>query len=124
MLDITMQLNISLNIIFIYTAEALAKLVTEENYKKGLIYPPFSDIRTISANIAADVAAKAYELGLCSLSQLSFIIDYPFVSFDILLKLTIVFNFFLGLATRLPRPQNLVKYAESCMYTPVYRNYR
>ncbi|ESW24906.1 hypothetical protein PHAVU_004G170800 [Phaseolus vulgaris] len=72
-------------------SEALAKLVTEENYKKGLIYPPFSDIRTISANIAADVAAKAYELGL---------------------------------ATRLPRPQNLVKYAESCMYTPVYRNYR
>ncbi|QCD92033.1 malate dehydrogenase [Vigna unguiculata] len=72
-------------------SEALAKLVTEENYEKGLIYPPFSDIRTISANIAADVAAKAYELGL---------------------------------ATRLPRPQNLVKYAESCMYTPVYRNYR
>ncbi|TKY44573.1 NADP-dependent malic enzyme [Spatholobus suberectus] len=72
-------------------SEALAKQVTEENYKKGLIYPPFSDIRKISANIAAQVAAKAYELGL---------------------------------ATRLPRPQNLVKYAESCMYTPVYRNYR
>ncbi|RDX87404.1 hypothetical protein CR513_31121, partial [Mucuna pruriens] len=67
-------------------SEALAKQVTEENYKKGLIYPPFSDIRKISANIAAHVAAKAYELGL---------------------------------ATRLPRPQNLVKYAESCMYTPV-----
>ncbi|KAH1150444.1 hypothetical protein AAZX31_16G072300 [Glycine max] len=72
-------------------SEALAKLVTEENYEKGLIYPPFSNIRKISANIAASVAAKAYELGL---------------------------------ATRLPRPQNLVKYAESCMYTPVYRNYR
>ncbi|URE46077.1 malic enzyme [Musa troglodytarum] len=28
------------------------------------------------------------------------------------------------LATRLPRPDNLVKYAESCMYTPAYRNYR
>ncbi|KAG4967699.1 hypothetical protein JHK87_033350 [Glycine soja] len=27
------------------------------------------------------------------------------------------------LATHLPRPQNLVKYAESCMYTPVYPNY-
>ncbi|XP_020204980.1 NADP-dependent malic enzyme [Cajanus cajan] len=72
-------------------SEALAKQVSEENYKKGLIYPPFSDIRKISANIAAHVAAKAYELGL---------------------------------ATRLPRPQNLLKYAESCMYTPVYRNYR
>lgn len=50
------------------TAEALANQVTEENYKKGLIYPPFSDIRKISANIAAKVAAKAYELGVCSLS--------------------------------------------------------
>lgn len=47
------------------TAESLAKQVTEENYKKGLIYPPFSDIRKISANIAANVAAKAYELGMC-----------------------------------------------------------
>lgn len=65
---LSLQLLI-LNIIDTYAAEALAKLVTEENYEKGLIYPPFSDIRTISANIAADVAAKAYELGLCSLSQ-------------------------------------------------------
>ncbi|XP_027915635.1 NADP-dependent malic enzyme-like [Vigna unguiculata] len=72
-------------------SEALATQVSEENYKNGLIYPPLSNIRKISANIAANVAAKAYELGL---------------------------------ATRLPRPQDLVKYAESCMYTPVYRNYR
>ncbi|KAL3500615.1 hypothetical protein ACH5RR_039708 [Cinchona calisaya] len=72
-------------------SEALAAQVTEENYEKGLIYPPFSNIRKISANIAANVAAKAYELGL---------------------------------ATRLPRPEDLVKYAESCMYTPVYRHYR
>ncbi|CDP08185.1 unnamed protein product [Coffea canephora] len=72
-------------------SEALAGQVTEENYEKGLIYPPFSNIRKISAHIAANVAAKAYELGL---------------------------------ATRLPRPQDLVKYAESCMYTPVYRQYR
>ncbi|XP_022754981.1 NADP-dependent malic enzyme-like isoform X3 [Durio zibethinus] len=72
-------------------SEALAKQVSEENYDKGLIYPPFSNIRKISANIAANVAAKAYELGV---------------------------------ATRLPRPANLVKYAESCMYSPVYRSYR
>ncbi|KAI5669176.1 hypothetical protein M9H77_19029 [Catharanthus roseus] len=72
-------------------SEALASQVTEENYAKGLIYPPFSNIRKISANIAAKVAAKAYELGL---------------------------------ATRLPRPEDLVAYAESCMYTPVYRQYR
>ncbi|GLU09930.1 hypothetical protein SLE2022_267650 [Rubroshorea leprosula] len=72
-------------------SEALACQVSQENYDKGLIYPPFSNIRKISAHIAANVAAKAYELGL---------------------------------ATRLPRPENLVKYAESCMYSPIYRNYR
>ncbi|CAI0543511.1 unnamed protein product [Linum tenue] len=72
-------------------SEALAEQVTDAEYEKGLIYPPFSKIRKISAEIAAKVAAKAYELGL---------------------------------ASRLPRPANLVKYAESCMYSPVYRNYR
>ncbi|KAL8137090.1 hypothetical protein V2J09_003091 [Rumex salicifolius] len=29
----------------------------------------------------------------------------------------------LSLASRLPEPEDLVKYAESCMYSPVYRNY-
>ncbi|KAH7851987.1 hypothetical protein Vadar_019148 [Vaccinium darrowii] len=72
-------------------SEALAEQVTKENFDKGLIYPPFSSIRKISAHIAANVAAKAYELGV---------------------------------ATRLPRPENLVTYAESCMYTPNYRSYR
>ncbi|KAM7276417.1 hypothetical protein ACFE04_018283 [Oxalis oulophora] len=72
-------------------SEALAGQVTKENFDKGLIYPPFTDIRKISAQIAANVAAKAYELGL---------------------------------ATHLPRPENLVAYAESCMYSPVYRQYR
>lgn len=72
-------------------SEALAGQVTKENVDKGMIYPPFTNIRKISAHIAANVAAKAYELGL---------------------------------ATRLPRPENLVKYAESCMYTPNYRTYR
>jgi malate dehydrogenase (oxaloacetate-decarboxylating)(NADP+) len=37
--------------------------VTQENFDKGLIYPPFKNIRKISAEIAAKVAAKAYELG-------------------------------------------------------------
>ncbi|PKA54589.1 NADP-dependent malic enzyme [Apostasia shenzhenica] len=72
-------------------SETLARQVTRENFEKGLIYPPFKNIRKISAQIAASVAAKAYELGL---------------------------------TTHLPRPADLVKYAESCMYTPVYRIYR
>jgi malate dehydrogenase (oxaloacetate-decarboxylating)(NADP+) len=72
-------------------SEALAAEVTDENIGKGLIYPPFTNIRKISAHIAARVAAKAYELGL---------------------------------ATRLPQPDDLVAYAESCMYSPNYRTYR
>ncbi|KAG9147960.1 hypothetical protein Leryth_003546 [Lithospermum erythrorhizon] len=71
-------------------SEALASQVTEENFDNGLIYPPFTNIRKISAHIAAKVAEKAYELGL---------------------------------ASRLPRPRDLFKFAESCMYNPVYRNY-
>lgn len=72
-------------------SEALAAEVTQENFDKGLIYPPFSNIRKISAHIAAKVAAKAYELGL---------------------------------ATHIPQPEDLVAYAESCMYSPSYRSYR
>lgn len=45
------------------TAEALAEQVSQENLDNGLLYPPFSNIRKISAQIAARVAAKAYELG-------------------------------------------------------------
>ncbi|KAG8388362.1 hypothetical protein BUALT_Bualt02G0118100 [Buddleja alternifolia] len=44
-------------------SEALAEQVSQENFDNGLIYPPFSNIRKISAQIAARVAAKAYELG-------------------------------------------------------------
>ncbi|KAL1538308.1 malate dehydrogenase (oxaloacetate-decarboxylating) (NADP(+)) [Salvia divinorum] len=72
-------------------SEALAAQVSQENLEKGLLYPPFANIRKISAQIAAKVAAKVYELGL---------------------------------ATRLPQPQNLVEYAESSMYSPRYHNYR
>ncbi|GLT85454.1 hypothetical protein SLE2022_036440 [Rubroshorea leprosula] len=72
-------------------SEALAEQVTQENYDRGLIYPPFANIRKISAHIAAKVAAKAYELGL---------------------------------ASRLPQPEDLVKCAESSMYSPTYRTYR
>nr|P22178.1 RecName: Full=NADP-dependent malic enzyme, chloroplastic; Short=NADP-ME; Flags: Precursor [Flaveria trinervia]CAA40421.1 NADP-dependent malic enzyme [Flaveria trinervia] len=72
-------------------SEAPAEQVTQEHFDKGLIFPPFTSIRKISAHIAAKVAAKAYELGL---------------------------------ASRLPQPENLVAYAESCMYSPKYRIYR
>ncbi|XP_019458538.1 PREDICTED: NADP-dependent malic enzyme-like [Lupinus angustifolius] len=47
-------------------SEALAAEVSQENFDKGLIFPPFTNIRKISAKIAAKVAAKAYELGLAT----------------------------------------------------------
>nr|BAZ95857.1 NADP-dependent malic enzyme gene [Flaveria floridana] len=47
-------------------SEALAAQVTQEHFEKGLIYPPFTNIRKISARIAAKVAAKAYELDLAT----------------------------------------------------------
>ncbi|WOK91446.1 NADP-dependent malic enzyme isoform X2 [Canna indica] len=47
-------------------SEALAKQVTQDYLDQGLVYPPFSNIRKISAHIAANVAAKAYELGLAT----------------------------------------------------------
>ncbi|GJY22720.1 NADP-dependent malic enzyme-like protein [Tanacetum coccineum] len=72
-------------------SEGLAAQVQEEDFAKGRLYPPYSCIRKISANIAATVADKAYELGLASL---------------------------------LPRPTDLVQFAESCMYDPTYPNYR
>ncbi|KAL9999958.1 putative malate dehydrogenase (oxaloacetate-decarboxylating) (NADP(+)) [Helianthus debilis subsp. tardiflorus] len=72
-------------------SEALAAQVTLEHIEKGLIYPPFTNIRKISAHIAAKVAAKAYELDL---------------------------------ASRFPQPENLIAYAESCMYSPNYQKYR
>ncbi|KAI3952050.1 hypothetical protein MKW92_053967, partial [Papaver armeniacum] len=43
-------------------SEDLAGQVSQENFDKGLIYPPFTNIRKISAHTAANVAAKSYEL--------------------------------------------------------------
>ncbi|KAE8663000.1 NADP-dependent malic enzyme [Hibiscus syriacus] len=54
-------------------SEALAAQVTQENFDKGLIYPPFRDIRKISAHIAANVAAKAYQLGKIHSSSINMI---------------------------------------------------
>ncbi|KAL0441484.1 UNVERIFIED_CONTAM: NADP-dependent malic enzyme, chloroplastic [Sesamum radiatum] len=102
-------------------SEALATQVSQENLDNGLIYPPFANIRKISAHIAARVAAKAYELGTIVL-RLSNVLNLqescnPLSEYFAVLSLT-------GLATRLPQPRNLVEYAESCMYSPNYHNYR
>jgi malate dehydrogenase (oxaloacetate-decarboxylating)(NADP+) len=107
------------------TAEALAAQVTQENFDKGLIYPPFKNIRKISAEIAAKVAAKAYELGE-SFFLLRFIVLQS-AHMDLLDQKAYIRTSILpyvGLATRVPPPRDLVKHAESCMYSPAYRSYR
>jgi hypothetical protein len=62
-----LRMNFCYNQIYVHsleTAEALAAQATQENFDKGSIFPPFTNIRKISAQIAAAVAQKAYELGI------------------------------------------------------------
>nr|XP_016485474.1 PREDICTED: NADP-dependent malic enzyme-like [Nicotiana tabacum] len=62
-----MQGHLPANDMLLAASEALAAQVTEEHFAKGMIYPPFGNIRKISAYIAAStVAAKAYELGVAT----------------------------------------------------------
>jgi len=48
---------------FIAAAEAVAKMVTEEELSRGAIYPPLRSIREVAAHVAAAVAQKAYQGG-------------------------------------------------------------
>ncbi len=49
---------------FMAAAHALANMVTTADLQQGSIYPPLSDIREVSARIAAAVATVAYKRGL------------------------------------------------------------
>ena len=52
---------------FLVAAQTLAKLVSEKDLSKGSIYPPLSNIRAVSLEIAVAVAEKAYQQGItCS----------------------------------------------------------
>ena len=51
---------------FIVAAEALAKLVSDEDRARGAIYPPIGPIRNISAHIAKAVAQRAYDSALAT----------------------------------------------------------
>lgn len=46
---------------FIAAAEAVAKMVTDEDRASGAYYPPIKNIREVSINVARAVAQKAYE---------------------------------------------------------------
>ncbi|KAE8656589.1 NADP-dependent malic enzyme [Hibiscus syriacus] len=82
-------------------SKALASQVTEENFEKGMIYPLFKNIRKISANIAAKVAAK--------------------FSISIYLHCLMVADARSGFSSS--PAEDLVKSAEKCMYSTVYRSY-
>jgi malate dehydrogenase (oxaloacetate-decarboxylating)(NADP+) len=54
---------------FMAAAHALANMVTADDLRQGSIYPPLSDIREVSARIAAAVATVAYKRGLAQGSR-------------------------------------------------------
>jgi malate dehydrogenase (oxaloacetate-decarboxylating)(NADP+) len=51
---------------FLAAAESLAANIKQDHLDKRQLFPSFTEIRDISANIGAAVAAKAYELGLAT----------------------------------------------------------
>jgi hypothetical protein len=51
---------------YIWTAESLAANIKQDHLDKRQLFPSFTEIRDISANIGAAVAAKAYQLGLAT----------------------------------------------------------
>ena len=54
---------------FFAAAKALANEVTEDDLASGCIYPPLTQIRDVSAVIAAAVAEVAYERGLATVER-------------------------------------------------------
>ena len=54
---------------FLAAAEALASQVAESRLEEGAIYPPLSEIRSVSAQIALAVAEQAYTEGIARLPR-------------------------------------------------------
>ncbi|MBS1550447.1 MAG: NAD-dependent malic enzyme [Bacteroidetes bacterium] len=54
---------------FICAAKALAGLVSEEMLSSGLIYPPISDIRNVSVNVAIKIAEYIFDSGLSGIKR-------------------------------------------------------
>jgi len=61
---------------FFAAARALAQQVEEEDLERGLIYPPLTEIREVSAAIAAAVAEVAYRRGLATQPKPADLLEY------------------------------------------------
>jgi malate dehydrogenase (oxaloacetate-decarboxylating)(NADP+) len=54
---------------FICAAKALAGLVSEDMLISGLIYPPVSEIRNVSVNVAIKIAEYIFDSGLAGINR-------------------------------------------------------
>ena len=52
------------DVLFLTAAQALARMVRQDDLDQGALYPPLKEIRRISLEIATRVATKAYDLKL------------------------------------------------------------
>ena len=50
-------------------SEAVAEQITEEDFSKGLIYPPIKNIREVSINVAVKVAEEIFRSGLARVKK-------------------------------------------------------
>ncbi|MBE0571052.1 MAG: NAD-dependent malic enzyme [Ignavibacteriaceae bacterium] len=50
-------------------SEAVAEQITEEDFAKGLIYPPVKNIREVSINVAVKVAEEIFRSGLARIKK-------------------------------------------------------
>ncbi len=57
------------DIFFLEAAKVLSRQVTEQDLSRGRIYPPLSQIRRVSLEIATRVSEIAYEMDLCKLPR-------------------------------------------------------
>ena len=61
---------------FLAASKALANQVTEEDLAQGLIYPPLTRIRDVSAAIACSVADIAFDNELAEIEKPADLIGY------------------------------------------------
>ena len=61
---------------FLAAARSLADQVTEGDLATGTVYPPLSNIRSVSRTLAIDVAEKAFELGVAQIDKPTDLEDY------------------------------------------------